>query len=348
LGYYGFEWDNNVINMQKSSKYALNLETIIAGENQVTHPTVHCFDQPWNGYKYYMAYTPFPFADGKQENPCIAVSSDLVNWETPNGLHNPVASLYEDNCDELKDPELVYNEDCDELEVWYLGRINSSLKLNDGPLRLFRKRSSDGITWSEREELYAFTAYKLISHSIIYEDSKYKFWGIRCDKNDNGLYYMESIDAKTWSTPNRTSLDNIAIWHGGVSRIGDKYYFVWMGLNSIYKNKEPGLKIMYAYSTDGINFSKPQPILYCNSSWRSFYRPYLVKADNKFYLYYGIIGRDSRWLIALSSGTSLESLQETYSDIPKEFAKPVIHLVRKSILKKCKHIIRKIVFLICH
>jgi hypothetical protein len=289
-----------------------------------------------------MAYTPYPYSNGKEENPCVAVSSDLVNWITPEGLHNPIATLYEDNCDELKDTELVYNNDTDQLEVWYLGRINSSLKVGNGPLRLFRKRSSDGLNWGDREVLFSFNEYKLISHSVIYEGSKYKLWGIRCDNDYNDLYYMESTDAKTWSMPKRCHMDKFPIWHGGVSRINDKYCFVWVGFNSVL-GKANGRNIMCAWSNDGINFSTPQPILNCNPCWHNFYRPYLVMDNDKYYLYYGVKGHDKRWLIGLSSGENVEELRQTYSRIPKEFAKPVTYSLIKRIILKCGRIVQYVI-----
>lgn len=43
----------------------LNIETYLAGKNQPTHPSVVTFKNAWNGYKYWMAYSPFPYANGE-------------------------------------------------------------------------------------------------------------------------------------------------------------------------------------------------------------------------------------------------------------------------------------------
>ena len=64
----------------------LNIETYLAGKDQPTHPSVISFEKKWNGYKYWMVYTPYPEANGEEENPCIAVSNDLYKWETPYGV----------------------------------------------------------------------------------------------------------------------------------------------------------------------------------------------------------------------------------------------------------------------
>ena len=77
---------NNTVGLTR-----LNIETYLAGKDQPTHPSIVSFDDEWNGYKYWMAYTPYPEANGEEENPCIAVSNDLYKWETPVGMVNPIA-----------------------------------------------------------------------------------------------------------------------------------------------------------------------------------------------------------------------------------------------------------------
>ena len=98
----------------------LNIETYRAGDNQPTHPSVVSFETPWHGYSYWMAYSPYPYANGEEENPCVVASNDLLYWETPTGLANPIGNNEETGCDELKDPHILYRGDLDRLEVWYL------------------------------------------------------------------------------------------------------------------------------------------------------------------------------------------------------------------------------------
>jgi len=106
---------------------SLYIETYLAGKNQLTHPNVIKFDKPWHGYKYWMGYTPYPNADGEEENPSIAASNDMYKWETPKNLANPIADNEETGCNELKDSQLIYRDDLDRLEMWYLGRISKNL-----------------------------------------------------------------------------------------------------------------------------------------------------------------------------------------------------------------------------
>src|SRR5699024_10772255 len=59
--------------------------------HQSTHPSVHQFEEEWNGYKYWMVHTPYPYENEKRENPCVAVSNNGIKWEEPSGVVNPLA-----------------------------------------------------------------------------------------------------------------------------------------------------------------------------------------------------------------------------------------------------------------
>ena len=105
----------------------LPIKTYIDGKDQITHPSVIEFDNYWNGYKYWLAYTPLPFGNGGEENPSVAVSNDLTTWQTPKGLFNPIANNEETACDELKDSHILYRPDLDRIEIWYMGRLSSTI-----------------------------------------------------------------------------------------------------------------------------------------------------------------------------------------------------------------------------
>ena len=85
---------------QSEGSAVLNIETYIDGQNQPTHPAVIDMKREWNGYRYWMSYSPYPNADGAEENPCIGVSNDMIHWTTPDGLYNPIAFNEETACDE--------------------------------------------------------------------------------------------------------------------------------------------------------------------------------------------------------------------------------------------------------
>lgn len=61
----------------------LNIESYVADNNEVVHPDVLYFENGWNGYEYWMVFTPFPNSNAQYENPSIAVSHDGLIWEIP-------------------------------------------------------------------------------------------------------------------------------------------------------------------------------------------------------------------------------------------------------------------------
>lgn len=291
----------NLTKVQFSNSEAtsyLPIETYIDGKNQATHPSVIDFDSTWNGYRYWLAYTPYPFGDGGEENPSLSASNDLKNWHTPNGLYNPISNNEEVNCDELKDSHLVYRSDINQLEMWYMGRINSTIK-SGGDLLLLRKHSTDGINWSNYEIMKIMNG--TLSPSIIYEDGKYKLWSIVPSKNGdetNGqLLFAESINGFDWSDY-RSCLFNdsehLSVWHGSVSKSDEGYHFVWI------EDSGDSNLIKYAFSKDGINFTSPQIVVHKAAGWNTFYRPYILKNETGYNLFYGVITHENEWYITLS------------------------------------------------
>lgn len=292
--------------MSNCGEIGLDIHTYYAGGNQATHPNVVAFEEPWNGYRFYMGYTPYPYANGAEENPSIAVSNDLVNWEKPDGLINPIACCEETECDELKDTHLLYRADLNRLEMWYLGRIKSSLK-QGGALYVFRKTSRDGIQWSTYEVMYQFREFNLASPSVHWNGEKYEFWGIRHDRDDIGLYYMTSLDGDCWSPLRKCMVPQARetdMWHGAVAIDSGKVRFVWVGHGGKHRN--------YIYMADGVdscNFFNTRIIIRNDTKWNFLYRPCIVRVDNTCVCYYGAIRKDGKWLITMSRGADWDQLR---------------------------------------
>lgn len=282
----------------------LNIETYIDGKNQPTHPSVIDMGEEWNGFRYWMAYSPYPNANGAEENPCVCVSNDVIHWVTPDGLYNPIAFNEETACDELKDPHIVYNSDLDRLEVWYLGRLDSTIK-NGGTLMLFRKMSSDGIHWSEYEVIRTLDGY--LSPSIVYSDGKYRLWAIQASIDDNGgaLAYSESTDGRDWLPFVQCTFDGSLnlqkVWHGAVS-CDDLYRFVFI------ETSEKSNAVFYTDSENGLSWQEPRAIVQKKNFWARFYRPCIIYSDNCFYCIYGVITQDNEWYLSMSTGNSPDEL----------------------------------------
>ncbi len=94
------------------------------------------------------------------------------------------------------------------------------------------------------------------------------------------------------------------MWHGSVALFNDKYNFVWMGKTGI-----PSSRIYYAASSDKFTFSSPEIILEDKKKiWAHFYRPDLHYYNDKYYLFYGVVSIDNRWLVSLNIGDDIGRL----------------------------------------
>ena len=328
-----FNTKNNKSYNEKLGHTSLYIETYLAGENQPTHPNVIKFDKPWNGYKYWMGYTPYPNGDGEEENPCIAVSNDMYNWETPKKLSNPIANNEETGCNELKDTELIYRDDLQRLEMWYLGRVSENLGGDGETLLLFRKTSKDGIHWSDYKVMREF---KYVSPAIIWDGEKYCCWGIGFEgQGTKGVFdYFESKDGTNWSEPVHCKIgDNLKtldMWHGNVT-YNEKlkcYELVYIPMS----NQE----VYYTTSKDKINFDKVKVIVENDGTWTRLYRPTLLFENNQYYCIYGAIGENNENYISMSTGKNINNLKgisdkdiSKTADIPMEKSKEKVSFMEK-------------------
>ena len=310
-----FDAKNNKSYNEELGHTSLYIETYLAGKNQLTHPNVIKFDEKWNGYKYWMGYTPYPNANGEEENPCIAASNDMYNWETPKNLANPIANNEETGCNELKDSQLIYRDDLNRLEMWYLGRLSQNLGGDGETLLLFRKTSEDGIKWSDYEVMREF---RYVSPAIIWDGEKCCCWGIGLEgQGTKGVFdYMESKDGVNWSEPIHCkigdNIENLDMWHGDIAYNDNLncYELVYTPMS----NQE----IYYTTSKNKTEFKFSKSIIKNDYSWDHLYRPTLLFENNQYYCLYGVIGENSENYISMSTGVSINNLKGiTQDDIGK-------------------------------
>ncbi|EAC5524673.1 DUF2479 domain-containing protein, partial [Listeria monocytogenes] len=161
------------------------------GNNQTTHPKVLYFETPWNGYKYWMAHTPYANSNDRLENPSLCVSNDGITWAEPNGLVNPLDKPIDTTISHMSDNDLLMRGNV--MEIWYRETIR-----NGGGDIIYRKTSTNGLTWSDREIVFQTGAGgQILSPSTLYEDGKYKMWYV----SNFEIHYMESTNGIEWTTP---------------------------------------------------------------------------------------------------------------------------------------------------
>jgi hypothetical protein len=316
--------DYNAYNVKALNYSANALDYLVTptydGSGQTTHPKVLYFSNGWNGYKFWMAHTPYPNQTSAVENPSILASNDGITWVLPTGCPDPIEPK----------PSNGYNSDAhilmdgNTMELWWRAVINSGGEKS----YIRRKKSTDGITWSATETLFIWGVTDILSPAVIYEDSKYKMWYVAFVNGVAKVCYNESLDAINWSERVVYDIDftsKYRPWHLDVIKTNGKYEMTVM----VRDSRGIG-DLMYTYSYDNVNYSKAVPIMYHTdlpgnpqmTAWDrgSLYRSSLVWVDDKYYLFYAAYSYGSRIQhIGLSIGTTPYSLQyHNHAYIPIE------------------------------
>lgn len=260
---------------QANAEVPLFIETPASGLNQPIHPKVVAFASNWNGYKYWMAYTPYPNANA--ENPCIAKSADCIRWYsiTANPLDTPRTGIAY-----WSDTHLLFNPDTNKLECWYRG-VNSSVS----PYQelIYRRTTSDGATWDVAELMFTMTnvindAVRAICPCIIYETGKYRIWA---GYDRNSVRYYETPDGKNWQYIATCSGGGVGgDWHFDFEKTDQGIEYVGGGSSAVY----------HAVSTDGLTFTGRKTLLTLGrkGNWDDLilYRPCLMKVNRRYHLFY--------------------------------------------------------------
>ena len=287
------------------------------GYNQPCHPKVLYFEEGWNGYRYWMAYTPYPYCEDSLENPCLAVSDDGYTWFAPDGVKNPVTGYPPtfENSAHYSDPHLLMNGETMELWFRYNPSYDDGVNADSNEGIILRICSTDGIHWSDAEQLYQSRADRdpVLSPIVELIDGVYTMWYA---KRDGCLYKTTSADAHTWTPLEKTDLHapDGRIWHQDMIRTELGYEIVFCARPAGAKSNLHDLSLYYAASEDGVHFTEPVLIVaprkgtdaYDNAS---IYRASIVKADGLYRIYYSSMSERYIWKISLCEGESISSLK---------------------------------------
>lgn len=285
------------------------------GNRENIHPKVLYFGDGWNGYRYWMAYTPYPSGLVAHENPCIAVSNDGIVWVAPEGLENPLVSMPEGGYN--SDTHLVYNPGTDMLECWWRPCDESSGKLRDA---FVRRLSSDGVSWDEPQMVLEWGPESRcrLSPCVSIVDGQYyavysdcvnlhDMWG---DPTEDGgiIWHDERV------MPVDRTDDRLVFWHQDMIIDDDRN--VEMIVNAFTPDNNNNSADLYyiRYNLDEPDvISVPQLILARGThiddiDCRSIYRSSIVKVDDEYRIYYSSIDYSWHRHMSLTYGTDLSDL----------------------------------------
>lgn len=299
-----------------NAKTPLSISTY-DGYNQPCHPKVLYFERGWNGYEYWMTYTPYPYCEDSLENPCIAVSHDGILWTTPEGLKNPVTGfpLTTENSAHYSDPHLLMNGETMELWFRYNPSYSDGVNADSNGAVILRITSDDGKIWSKARVMHDESRANrnpVLSPVVILEDGVYYMWYA---KRDGKLYLTTSRDGTEWTKQTAADLrvQGWNIWHQDMIKTDIGYEIVFCAKPHNAKDNLSGLSLFYAYSSDGLHFSEPVKIISPSENSAAFdnlsiYRASILKTKSGYKIYYTAANTGFVWKIGLSAGTSISEL----------------------------------------
>ena len=317
------------------------------GSITTTHPSLlDAGEAGWNGYRYWMSHTPWP--SGGREVPNIIASNNLIDWEVPPGLTNPIATHLTVNAatgstySYLADPDIILDED-NWMRCYYRGSTGGS----EG---IIMQKSQDGVTWTAPVVLMhsGSTVEQWVSPSVVWDGTTYYMYVV--DRVTGGLAENQKIrrfssaDGVTFgslTTCEFTAGGLLAPWHIDVVKAAG-YYHV---LVATHGGVIPPSTLLYYKSSDGINFSGDPYIPAINWSGGSYdavsyYRSSLIPADSGATRWHLVVSglpesgssdgvTGNPWRIGLRTNVDLE-YKNSRNDNEFGLASPRCHLRWKS------------------
>lgn len=265
----------------------------------IAHPSVVYHPSGWNGYKYWMAFTPYflvgaPQTDPYFENPTILCSEDGIEWIEPNGIINPVDRAPAlPNTGYWSDTHLKLGND-GMLHLWYRGNYISP----NYTRHVVHRKSRDGINWSETTTCYSTSDAGLMADNQIVSPAfelQVEHWncfdvivksttgGLAPEgniiNNQTNRFVIRRIShsPSDWSK-SPYSLDSVVnfvnrpwgnandAWHLDAQKYGN-IWFLLLAVGDSYSSASDSLWL--AYSGDGWNFKVLENPVYPRNVYRS-------------------------------------------------------------------------------
>lgn len=312
------------------------------GYNEPYHPSVIFFKGGWNGYKYWMAFTPMPkkakdkpYTD-RWECPCVYASNDGISFAPPGGgekkFIDDLTSEEIANKDYFSDTHLVYNENSNQLELYYRLTNQKEGAINGEHLWLLRKTSNDGITWSNREELIKSTEAPesigpvYISPAIIRENEEYLMWFVSAYGDNRPITFAKSRDMKTFDFSEKCKLIGRECdpWHIDCRIIDGKYVLL------IYEFSN---ELSIWESIDGTEFCFQKLVLRASNCpgafYHAVYRSCITENDCGGYSLYFSAQNQKEVLLGIANGNVIDSFNIVNGNGKKQYSLFCEDIVRK-------------------
>lgn len=232
------------------------------GSGVAVHPSVYFNPSGWNGYKYWMAMTPYPSPQVALENPSIVASNDGNTWVVPAGVTNPI---------EPTPGGAQYNSDP------FLYMVDGTMYcfwrsvLDGGQESIYYRTSPDGVTWANKTLVWnnlMATRRPLAPCLARLSDGTWVMYAVDIVGSQRLVRYTAPAVTGPWSAgTNCVITGNTGVpWHVDIHNVNGE----WQAL--VMSGGGAGGDVYAAVSNDGINFTASANLLarYAGS-WDSVY-----------------------------------------------------------------------------
>jgi hypothetical protein len=225
------------------------------GSGQLVHPDAAVFPNLWQGKRYWVAGTPYPFGNSKFENPSIYHGRISTELHVPTGVTNPLATAPSGAY--MSDPDVVHDPDTDELRLYYRETI-------EGLDEVLLVTSRDGVHWTPPQLVASAARYSLISPAVVRESAtSWRMWTVNASaqgcfslEREMTLEQRQSADGITWGDPVLVTLrmPGRVPWHWDVQYIAAKSEY-WALIAAYPEGTTCSRTAVYfAHSADGTNW----------------------------------------------------------------------------------------------
>jgi hypothetical protein len=238
--------------------YEVYADALAAG-CKVIHPSWWPFDQPWNGYRHWLAYTPLNAGgDAQYENPSIACSTDARIWVDPPGVTNPL-DPWPGSGEWNSDPHLLFHDGA--LHLFWRHQIGTTSE------KLWRRTSTNGTDWSTAELILdnptgtvGDIGYGIACPVILPDPATggWQMWGVAYNRTPKTMHRWTApaLDGP-WTLAETCVFPDFAgseiVWHMTIRRVGGKYVM----LGNVSTNGTPAGGAAYFFeSLDGVTWPR--------------------------------------------------------------------------------------------
>jgi len=252
------------------------------GSGQAVHPDVLYVPGGFLGFEYWMACTPYPFADDRLENPIVRVSRDGMDWRPFPGAPDPLVEAPTGAGWHHADTDLVL--DGERLYLFFI-----TTRVGAGDTIVSWVSSADAVHWDPPGALV--TGHWIVSPSVVVDrQGIWQLWHVVHDglarPRHSELRRRQGTSVQSLgqagAADERCSLDipGHVVWHLDVVGGDDGFEAL---VTAFPRGADPSRsRLFHARSHDGVHFTVLAPAPLLSPSWlgwdnRMIYRSTLAK-----------------------------------------------------------------------